>query len=128
MNEEKDQRRGEGIIPANLDAPIEELEWPKDHGERLALVREKVQPTGDLMPVYVPEAFGGYPLVLYVCEESQTTGPCEGNLRASLMVTRITDEMYPIYGTTLGVLIAPGGTELGFSDGEIQKLRLLAAP
>ncbi|MEU5299774.1 hypothetical protein ACH4YO_07820 [Streptomyces noursei] len=116
------------VIPANLDAPIEELEWPKDHSERLVIVREKVQPTGDLMPVYVPEALGGYPLVLYVCEESQTTGPCEGNLRASLMVTRITDELFPVYGNTLGVLIAPGGTELGLTDDEVRKLKQLAAP
>ncbi|WP_367138443.1 MULTISPECIES: hypothetical protein [Streptomyces] len=116
------------VIPANLGAPIEELEWPKDHGERLALVREKVQPAGDLMPVYVPEAINGYPLVLYVCEETQTTGPCEGNLRASLMITRITDELFPIHGNTLGVLIGPGGTELGFADDEIQQLRRLAAP
>ncbi|MEU3690485.1 hypothetical protein [Streptomyces narbonensis] len=116
------------VIPSNLSAPIEELEFPLDTTERLALVREKVQPVGDLMPVYVPEAFAGYPLVLWVCEESQAAGPCEGNLRASLMITRVTDEAFPIYGSVVGHLVAPGGVELGLAPHEVSMLRKLLQP
>lgn len=88
-------------------------------------MRDKVKPTGDLTPIYVPEAFDGYVLLLYVCGESQSGGPCEGNLRASMMITRITDEMFPVYGNVLALIIAPGAQELGFADDEIAKLRKL---